>query len=460
MKSASKRPATLWSQHVPVHQRMWDLTVGNDRETDGRLLTWDILGSLGHIEGLRASKLLTAAEHATLRDGLRHALDAATEGRFRIDERHEDAHSAVEEWLTSRVGSTGAKLPTGRSRNDQIACDLLLWLKQALLDLDAAATELVKALLTLARRNAPVSFPGYTHTRKAMPSSIGLWAAGHAAGLIETLEALPALWASVDRCPLGSAAGYGVPLSLDRDAVARALGFAEVATPVTTVQNGRGKLEAAALFWCAQLGHDAAKAASDVILFSAEEYGYLILDASLATGSSLMPHKRNPDLFELTRARAAAVEGDLATVLALRGKLASGYHRDFQMLKEPLLRGMSRAAEMLEMLRIGIEGVKPDRERCAAALEGGVLATGSALAMAARGVPFREAYRTVSDVLAKGTSGGAMSGTHNPASAQQLGLGNLRNRIAATSRFTRREERRFANAMERLAGRSRRSARV
>jgi argininosuccinate lyase len=329
-----------------------------------------------------------------------------------------------------------------------------LWLKRALLDVDADATELVQALLEFARRHARVSFPGYTHTRKAMPSSMGLWAAGHAAGLIDTLEALPTLWASLDLCPLGSAAGYGVPLSLDRAAAARALGFATVAAPVTTVQNGRGKLEAAALFWCAQLGHDAGKAASDVVLFSAEEYGYLILDDSLATGSSLMPHKRNPDLFELTRARAAAVEGDLATVLALRGKLASGYHRDFQMLKEPLLRGVRRAGEMLEMLRIGIEGVQPDRERCAAALAGGVLATGSALAMAARGVPFREAYRTVSDSLAKGTGGGTMQGARpRSASLQDLGLRNLRKRIIATSRFARREERHFAEAMERLAGR-------
>ena len=294
---------------------------------------------------------------------------------------------------------------------------------------------------------------------------MGLWAAGHAAGLIGTLESLPAVWAAVDRSPLGSAAGYGVPLSLDRGASARALGFAEIELPVTAVQNGRGKLEAAAIFWCVQLGHDLAKAATDVILFSSDEYGYLSIDPSLATGSSLMPHKRNPDLFELARARAATLEGELACVLALRARLASGYHRDFQMMKEPLFRTVARAQEALEMLRLGIEGIRPDPARCSAALGGDLLATGAALSLAASGTPFREAYRTVAASLA--LAAGPSERHRDPvlpepgptprrggpdAGPVPTGLAHLTGRLRAARRLALREERRFSRAMARLAG--------
>ncbi len=446
------RSVTLWSQHVPVSRRMLELTVGDDREIDRHLMVWDILASLGHIEGLVKSRLISAAEHQSLRRGLRDLLVAGGSGRVAIGPEHEDVHSAVEDALTKRIGRAGGKLHTARSRNDQIACDVRLYLKRALLDVHAAAGEAVAALLEFARKHSTVRLPGYTHGRRAMPSSLGLWAAAHAAGIIETMESFPSVWSLIDRSPLGSAAGYGVPLPLDRSVAARALGFASVQSPVTAVQNGRGKLEAHALFWCAQLGHDAAKAASDVILYSGDDHGYLTLDPALATGSSLMPHKRNPDLFELVRARAAAIEGELAAVMAVRGKLASGYHRDFQMLKAPLIRGTSRAAEMLEMLTLGVRGLRVDRARCAAALDGGVNSTAAALALAASGVPFREAHRQVSASMARRDPPSTSLST--PAALPPLALRELRTRAHVSNRFVRAEERRFTNAIDRLAGRA------
>ncbi|HEX4824131.1 MAG TPA: lyase family protein [Candidatus Polarisedimenticolaceae bacterium] len=439
--------STLWSQHVRPHPRMLALTVGNDREVDAGLLAWDILGSLGHVEGLYASGLITVADRASLRAALRAAFRAAASGRFTIGKEDEDVHSAVEGWVTKRAGRAGAKLHTARSRNDQIACDLRLYLKRALLDVHAEARQLVETLLAFATRHASVAFPGYTHGRKAMPSSLGLWAAGHAAGLIDTLESFPSLWAAVDRSPLGSAAGYGVPLPLDRAATAAALGFQAVESPVTAVQNGRGKLEAAALFWCVQLAHDTAKAASDAIHYTAGEYGYLELDRRLATGSSLMPHKRNPDLFELCRGRAAATEGDLAATLALRAKLVSGYHRDFQLLKEPLMRALPRTSEMLEMLRLGVSGLTVDRARCAAALDGGVRSTGAALELAAAGVPFREAYRTVSKSVEEGRRDAGRT-TKVP----RADLRPLRARAVAVARFAVARERALARTVRTLAG--------
>lgn len=434
-------------------------TVGDDREWDARLLRWDVLGSLGHVEGLRDAGLLTAREHAALRRLLREALGQVEAGTLVIGPEHEDAHSAIEAWLTARDRTAGERVHTGRSRNDQVACALRLFLKRALLDLHAEATALAGALTRFAARHRTALWPGYTHQRRAMPSSAGLWAATHAEGILDTVESLPALWARVDRSPLGSAAGYGVPLPIRREVAARALGFGAVEHGVGTVQNGRGKLEAAVLFWCTQLGHDLARLSSDVILFSAEEFGWLVLPAALATGSSIMPHKRNPDLFELTRARAAAVTGDLAAVLHLSAKLTSGYHRDFQLLKEPLFRGLARTGEMLPMLTLAVPALGVDRARGLMALAGGALATDEVMRRVERGQAFRAAYREVSAAVKAG-------GLFPPPSPRELvarrgatgGLGNLgldlvRRRIAAARRWQRAEAARFDRAMARLAGR-------
>jgi argininosuccinate lyase len=300
-------------------------------------------------------------------------------------------------------GAGGTWLHTGRSRNDQVATDLRLYLKDRLLALHAGALDAAGALLSFAARHHSILWPGYTHQRRAMPSSVGLWAAGYAEGLLDTAEELPRLWARVDRSPLGSAAGYGAPLPLKREAAARALGFAALDHNVSTVQGGRGKLEAAALFWCTQLGHELGRLAQDVILFSAEEFGYLVLPAELATGSSIMPHKRNPDLFELTRARAAALEGDLVTLLQVKGKLAGGYQRDFQLIKEPLMRGLERTEAMLAIVANAVPRLGVDRARSAAALDGGALATDEVMRRVEGGQAFHTAYRAVAAELAGGT---------------------------------------------------------
>ena len=203
----TRRPATLWSPAGGINEAMLGFTVGNDREVDRELLQWDVLGSLGHIEGLRRAVLLTDGEHRRLRAGLRAALQAVADGTLAIGEEHEDAHSAVEMWLTERAGAVGQRLHTGRSRNDQVAVDLRLWMKQGALGLHAAAGECAGALLDFAARHQRILLPGYTHTRRAMPSSIGLWAGAYAEGLLEVMEGLPALWARIDRSPLVSAAG-------------------------------------------------------------------------------------------------------------------------------------------------------------------------------------------------------------------------------------------------------------
>ena len=453
------KPRTLWSPAAStVDELMLSYTVGDDRHWDARLLPWDVLGSLGHVEELKASKLLSAGEYRELRSGLRAGLAAVRQGRLKISARHEDAHSAVEDWLTRRLGRTGERLHTGRSRNDQIACDLRLYLKASLLDVHDQAAGLAQTLTDFARKNRDALWPGYTHQRRAMPSSAGLWAAAFAEGLLDTLESLPALWARVDRCPLGSAAGYGVPLPLKRAAAARALGFAAPEHNVALVQNARGKLEAAVLAWCAELGHEAGKLAADAVAYSGEEYGLLILPPELATGSSLMPHKRNPDLFELTRARAAALDADLATVLQLKSKLGSGYHRDFQLLKEPLFKGLDRTRDMLAMLASAVPRLAVNRARAAAALAGDPLVTDEVLRRVEAGEPFRSAYRAVAAEHKRGVRFPMPSTTAIVARRRSvggigaLGLPAVRTRLRARRAWSARVGRRFGQALTRLAG--------
>jgi argininosuccinate lyase len=450
------RPKTLWSSTTP-DQRLFEYTTGEDRQWDARLLRWDVLGSLGHIEGLRSARLITSAEYTQMRRGLREILKATARGGLQLDQRHEDVHTAVEYWLTSRAPGTGERLHTGRSRNDQVACDLRLFLKDELLKAQAATLGLAAALAGFAQRHRSVLWPGYTHGRRAMPSSVGLWAGALAEGLLDPDESLPALWARVDRSPLGSAAGYGVPLPLERRVVARALGFAGLDLNVATVQGGRGKLEAAVLFWCTQLGHDVARLSQDVIVFSGEEFGYLTLPADLATGSSIMPHKRNPDLFELTRGRASAVEGDLLSVLQIKAKLSGGYHRDFQLLKEPLMRGLDRTGAMLEAVTHALPKLGVDRKRCQAALAGGALATDEVMRRVEEGRPFRSAYREVSAALKGGESFDPPAGKEiisrrrSTGGLGNLGLPALKARIRKALTWNTRERRRFDRAMKKLS---------
>lgn len=447
---------TLWTAAQDLDAQMLAYTAGDDREWDRRLLRWDILGSLGHLQALRGGRIVSEPEYRRLGRALRSALRAAQNGELTIGSRHEDVHSAVEFWLTQRFGRAGEQIHTGRSRNDQVALDLRLYMKDAVLTLHRQATNTIQALLAFARQHRAVLWPGYTHQRRAMPSSGGLWAAAYAEGLLDTLDGVNGFWRQLNRSPLGSAAGYGVPLPLARERAAQALGFADLDQVVTSVQNSRGKLEAAVLFWCAQLGSDLAKLSADVIFFSAEEFGWLVLPPALATGSSIMPQKRNPDLFELTRARAATVEGALAETLALRAKLTGGYHRDFQLLKAPLGRGLAVTGEMLAMIAAAVPMLTVNRDRGSAGVQGDVLATDEVMRRVRKGQSFRQAYREVAVGLKRGEAMPPLSAKAITSARTSTGaLGNLRldllvKRLKAQERWQVGERKRFEAALAKL----------
>jgi argininosuccinate lyase len=276
--------------------------------------------------------------------------------------------------------------------------------------------------------------------------------------LLSTVEAMPSVWARLDRCPLGSGAGYGVPLPLDREAAAAALGFAAVEQIPAAVQNGRGKLEAAVLAWCSELAHELSRLSSDAIALSSEETGFLVIPRELATGSSLMPHKKNPDVFEVTRAKAALVDADLVAVLMLKAKLHGGYNRDVQLLKPPLFGGIDRTSEMLRMTASVLPRLTVDRARGLRALDDGTLSTDEALRRAESGVPFRQAYRDVAAAIARGETIPRATPSHilgrrlSTGGLGNLGLPTLRARLTRERRWARTARARFDAAMLRLEG--------
>jgi len=393
---------TVWGMGSGLDEAVMAYTAGDDRRWDQRLLRWDVIGTMGHIAGLRLADLLTSKEHAALAAELRLALADADSGAFTLTTDDEDAHSALEHRLVDRLGEIGEKVHTGRSRNDQVLAALRLYLKDALLEVEKAVVGAARSLLDFGRRHERVVMPGFTHLRRAMPSSVGLWAAGYAEVLLDDLGLLEAAFDLADRGPLGSAAGYGAPLPLDREAVSSALGFASPQLAVTATQLSRGKLEAAVLCALWAVARDLATLAWDVVLFSSDEYGYFVLPAELATGSSIMPQKKNPDIFELTRGRAGVVAGLVAQAMAVAGPLPGGYHRDMQLLKGPIMEGIDTVRAMLAMMADSVPRLGVDVERCGAAVSGDLLATDEVYRRVREGVPFRSAYRQVAAEIAAG----------------------------------------------------------
>jgi len=384
----------VWDRGQPIDAEMMRFTVGDDWLQDRRLVEVDIEGSLAHVDGLLEAGLLSAADHRVLRVGLEGLLDAHRAGEWDVEPADEDVHSAVERRLTERVGEAGQRLHTGRSRNDQIALDLALWLRAALAGARAAVERLAAACDGLAARAGDVPLPGYTHLRRAMPSSIGDWICAHALALRASGGELDGVSERSRACPLGSGAGYGVPLPLAREAVARALGFAAPAEPVTVVQLTRGRAELAYVTALESIALDLGKLAADLWLFSTEEFGFVRLPPSFTTGSSLMPHKRNPDVVELLRAHSRQVVAERAALVDVLRDLPSGYHRDFQLVKPPLFRAHDRMSAALPLAARLLDGLELDQERLrSAALDPALQATARALARARAGEPFRAAYR-------------------------------------------------------------------
>ena len=389
----------LWDQGAPLDAAVLAFTAGADAALDARLVPYDVRASLAHARMLHAQRLLAAADLTAIESGLEALGAGHARGEWNIGPEEEDVHSALEVRLTARIGAAGARVHLGRSRNDQVLAALRLYLRDAVTALAAGARAAAAALEGLAARQGRIALPGYTHQQQAMPSSVALWAGGFAAELGDDAQGLEAVQRRLGANPLGSAAGYGTPgLDIDREATRRALGFERVQEPVTAVQLSRGKAEAQLLFEIALLLQDLGRLAADVVLFATEEFGFVTLAAAFTTGSSIMPQKRNPDVFELIRGHSASAQACLLEALAITAKLPSGYHRDLQLLKAPLFRGIDLAQATLAIApaAIGALTFVPERIRLAPGIHAAEAANRLA---AAQGIPFREAYQRIAAEL-------------------------------------------------------------
>ncbi len=389
----------LWDKGASLDERVLRYTAGEDYALDERLVAYDVRASIAHAEMLAAQGLLAAADLAAIRDGLTALADEHARGLWRIELSDEDGQTALERRLTERIGPAGGRVHLGRSRNDQVLTALRLYLRDAVESLAAGAVSVAQALEGLAAREGATELPGYTHMQQAMPSSVPLWAGGFAAEIRDDAEALRHVHRRLGRSPLGSAAGYGTPgLPLDREATREKLGFAEVHEPVTAVQLSRGKAEAELLFHLCLLMQDLGRLASDVLLFYTQEFAFIELPEAFTTGSSIMPQKRNPDVFELIRGRSATAQACLAEALAVCAKLPSGYQRDLQLLKFPLFRAIDVVQETLQILPAALDAVRfrPERIRLDPAIHAAEQAN---RLVVSEGIPFREAYRRVAAKL-------------------------------------------------------------
>jgi argininosuccinate lyase len=385
----------LWDKGAPLDQRVLHYTAGEDHALDERLVRYDVRASIAHAQMLHAQALLAAADLEQIRDGLNALAEEHARGLWHIELDDEDGQTALERRLTARIGAAGGRIHLGRSRNDQVLAALRLYLRDVIDARRLQIRTVIDALERLALREAQTALPGYTHMQQAMPSSVVLWAGAFAAELADDAEGLLGVQRRVSKNPLGSAAGYGTPgLPLDREATTRALNFEHTQQPVTAVQLSRGKAESQLLFELALLMQDLGRMASDLLLFYTQEFAFVELADAFTTGSSIMPQKRNPDVFELVRARGATALACLTEALAICAKLPSGYQRDLQLLKFPLFRGIDHSGATLEIMAAALDGLRfrPDRIR----LDPSVHAAEEANRLVVQeGIPFREAYQRV-----------------------------------------------------------------
>ncbi|WP_320123342.1 argininosuccinate lyase [uncultured Sphaerochaeta sp.] len=385
----------LWQKDYSLDSLMEEFTVSNDYILDQQLVIADCLGSIAHARGLHQIGVLDAEELASLEEGLKKIISLKMEDSFPITKENEDCHTAIEGFLTEEYGEVGKKIHTGRSRNDQVQTALRIWMREFTLKLCRATGELCETLLSFAEKYAEVPMPGRTHMQIAMPSSLGLWAASYAEELYDEAQHLMHLSWLFDQSPLGSAASYGVPLPLERQFTAEQMGFTRVQNNVLYANNSRGKFEAILLDGCDYIALTLSKLAQDLILFTLPEFGYFSLPKELCTGSSIMPQKKNPDGLELARSRSSLVSSCAARVKSIIRSLPSGYNRDFQDTKEPLLAGTKATWQLVQIFGRMMDGLQVNEDALIAGCTPELYATDVVLQGVLEGKNFRDTYKDV-----------------------------------------------------------------
>jgi len=385
----------LWTKNVAMTEEIEKFTVGRDREMDLYLAKYDVLGSMAHITMLESIDLLTADELKVLLKALKAIYEQAEKGEFVIEEGVEDVHSQVEMLLTRQLGDIGKKIHSGRSRNDQVLVDLKLFIRDQIKEIAGLVKNLFDELITQSERYKNVLMPGYTHLQVAMPSSFGLWFGAYAEGLVDDMQYLQAAWKITNRNPLGSAAGYGSSFPLNRQMTTDLLGFDSMDYNVVYAQMGRGKTERNVAFSMASIAGTLAKLAFDACMFNSQNFGFVKLPADCTTGSSIMPHKKNPDVFELTRAKCNKLQSLPTTVTLIMNNLPVGYFRDLQIIKEVFLPAFDELKDCLQMAAYIINKMEVNEHILDNPIYDPMFSVEEVNRLARAGMPFRDAYKKV-----------------------------------------------------------------
>ena len=385
----------LWEKNVKVDQQVDTFTVGKDREMDLYLAKYDVLGSMAHITMLESIGLLDKEELPILLAELKNIYKIAEDGLFVIEEGVEDVHSQVELMLTRKLGDMGKKIHSGRSRNDQVLVDLKLFTRAQIEEVVQLVSELFGVLLSQSNRYKEVLLPGYTHLQIAMPSSFGLWFGAYAESLTDDLLLMQAAFKVCNRNPLGSAAGYGSSFPLNRQMTTDLLGFDSLDYNVVYAQMGRGKMERTVAFALAGIAATLSKLAFDACMFNSQNFGFIKLPDQFTTGSSIMPHKKNPDVFELTRAKCNKIQALPQQITLISNNLPSGYFRDLQIIKEVFLPAFDELKDCLRMVTMMMQEVKVNESILADDKYSLIFSVEEVNRLVATGVPFRDAYKQV-----------------------------------------------------------------
>lgn len=402
-KERGQMATKLWEKNFEVNAEIERFTVGRDRELDIYLARYDVLGSMAHIKMLQSIGLMEKDELDALLAELRNIYRDCTEGRFVIEDGVEDVHSQVELLLTRRLGDMGKKIHSGRSRNDQVLVDLKLFIRHELREIADGVMTLFGELQEKSERFKDVLMPGYTHLQIAMPSSFGLWFGAYAESLADDMLFLQAAYRMANRNPLGSAAGYGSSFPLDREMTTRLLGFSSMDYNVVYAQMGRGKTERNVAFAMASVAGTLAKMAFDACLFNCQNFGFIRLPKECTTGSSIMPHKKNPDVFELIRAKCNKLQALPEQITLIMNNLPVGYFRDLQIIKEVFLPAFGELKDCLRMAAYIISKMEVNRNILDNPMYDPMFSVEEVNRLAAAGMPFRDAYRKVGMEIENGT---------------------------------------------------------
>ena len=395
LKDATDMALKLWEKSVEINRDIERFTVGRDREMDLYLAKYDVLGSMAHITMLESIGLLKAEELKLLLAEMRNIYAEAEAGRFTIEEGVEDVHSQVELMLTRRLGDMGKKIHSGRSRNDQVLLDLKLFTRAQIKDIAEAVEQLFGVLTRQSERYKDVLMPGYTHLQVAMPSSFGLWFGAYAESLVDDMMFLQAAYRMCNRNPLGSAAGYGSSFPLNRTMTTQLLGFDSMNYNVVYAQMGRGKMERNVAFALATIAGTLSKLAYDACLFNSQNFGFVKLPDDCTTGSSIMPHKKNPDVFELTRAKCNKLQALPQQIMMIANNLPSGYFRDLQIIKEVFLPAFQELKDCLQMATYIMHEIRVNEHILDDPRYDPIFSVEEVNRLAREGMPFRDAYKKV-----------------------------------------------------------------